>query len=151
MEKKAITSCGCAVIRYFEEVPHVLLVRPFADRDTWGIPKGHIDDGETIVDCALRETFEETRIHAVLLEPLGHVSTSYKTEKKTVKAFIAYQADEQEVPAALDGENVDIRYFSLDALPNIHVYQRSLLAEVKQRVNEMGKEKFSSPKEDKNE
>ena len=142
MEKKATTSCGCAVIRYIDDVPHVLLVRPFADRDAWGIPKGHIDEGETVIDCALRETLEEAGINAVLVEPLNPVSTTYKSEHKTVRAFIAYQLNSAVVPFAADGENVDIRYFPLDALPNVHVYQRPLMAEVRQRVGELGREQL---------
>lgn len=135
MEKKITTSCGCAVIRYFDGVPHVLLVRPFAHRDAWGIPKGHIDEGETLEQCAIRETREEAGIDVVLLEPLTPVMTTYKNEKKTVRAFMAYQRDDSE-PRAADGENVDIRYFRLNELPNIHIYQRPLLAEIVTRAIE---------------
>lgn len=144
MEKKATTSCGCAVIRYVKDVPHVLLVRPFAQHDAWGIPKGHVNDNETVVDCAIRETLEEAGIEAVLIEPLNPVSTTYKTERKTVRAFIAIQANPNIEPYAADGENVDIRYFPIDELPNIHVYQRPLLAEVKQKIIDLGKDRFAA-------
>jgi len=143
MEKKATTSCGCAVIRYFDGVPHVLLVRPFAERDAWGIPKGHTDEGESFGDCALRETREEAGIEAILMKPLSSVKTSYKHEIKTVWGFIARQRDQNAKPAALDGENVDIRFFKLDELPNLHVYQRPLLDEVVKLVGEMKKEDFT--------
>lgn len=30
--------------------------------DHWNIPKGHIEEGETPIQCAIRETFEETNL-----------------------------------------------------------------------------------------
>lgn len=147
MEKKATTSCGCVVIRYIEDVPHVLLVRPFAHRDAWGIPKGHVDTGETFLACALRETREEAGIDVCVVDSSEHlkpVSTTYKNERKTVRAFLAYQQDPEAQPKAADGENVDIRYFKFTELPNIHVYQRSLLKEANERVEELGRERFQA-------
>jgi 8-oxo-dGTP pyrophosphatase MutT (NUDIX family) len=145
MEKIATTSCGCAVIRYVDAKPQVLLVRPFADRDAWGIPKGHVDEGESFVECALRETREEAGIAARLIEPnvmLDPVQVVYKKERKTVRAFLAVQNDPRQTPVCNDNENVDIRYFGFDELPNLHVYQRPLLAQLVERVTELGEDAF---------
>ena len=38
----------------------VLLIQSYGS--FWGLPKGHIEDNETIEQCAIRETFEETGI-----------------------------------------------------------------------------------------
>lgn len=146
MEKIATTSCGCAVIRYVDDKPQVLLVRPFEDRDSWGIPKGHVDEGESFQDCALRETLEEAGINARILEtePLEPVIVNYKKERKTVRTFLSVQSDTSQVPRCADGENVDIRFFGFDELPNLHVYQRSLLEEIVKRVRAMKKEEFGN-------
>ena len=40
---------------------------------TWGIPKGHVEPGETVTDAALREVREETGLVAEIEEPLGDV------------------------------------------------------------------------------
>ena len=146
MEKVATTSCGCAVIRYVDDKPQVLLVRPFADRDAWGIPKGHVDEGESFQVCALRETREEAGIDVKILdtEPLSPVVVNYKKERKTVRIFLGVQSDVSQVPRCADAENVDIRFFGFDELPNLHVYQRSLLDEIVSRVGAMKKEEFGN-------
>lgn len=53
-------SCGVLVVRG-DPVREFLLMR-HADR--WDLPKGHVDPGETEVQCALRELREETGIAA---------------------------------------------------------------------------------------
>ena len=50
----------------------------------WDFPKGHIDAGETEVECALRELFEETGICSddIQLDPDFRFSTSYTVQPK---------------------------------------------------------------------
>ena len=36
--------------------------------DNWGFPKGHLEDGETPADAALRETAEETGLESLVLQ-----------------------------------------------------------------------------------
>ena len=48
----------CLRKRRGEDVVEVLLVRSLRD-GSWGIPKGHIEPGETSRDTMLREAFEE--------------------------------------------------------------------------------------------
>ncbi len=57
-EKSEIKSCGVLVFRH--EPDHSFLLMQHQDR--WDLPKGHVDDGETEIQCALRELFEETGI-----------------------------------------------------------------------------------------
>lgn len=125
-KRKQTTSCGACVYRLSEGEIYLLLVRPFKDRDTWGVPKGHIDEGETIEDCARREVYEETGINVTLEEELLVVSTKFKNEHKKVITFLASQTCDK-VPFANDGENVDVRWFKSSELPVIHVYQRPLI------------------------
>ena len=53
-------SCGFLIVRG-EPIREFLLMR-HADR--WDLPKGHVDPGETEMQCALRELIEETGITA---------------------------------------------------------------------------------------
>ncbi len=57
-------SCGVLITRG-EPVRDFLLMR-HADR--WDLPKGHVDPGETEVQCALRELREETGIASADIE-----------------------------------------------------------------------------------
>lgn len=53
----------------------VLLVkrRNEPDAGLWGFPGGHVDLGETAMDAAVRELFEETGVHARSLRYLTNV------------------------------------------------------------------------------
>lgn len=55
-----VKSCGFLMVRG-EPIQEFLLMR-HADR--WDLPKGHVDPGETEMECALRELWEETGIAA---------------------------------------------------------------------------------------
>ena len=83
-KRRQTISCGACTYRFTDvngtKVINVLLVRPFEERDAWGIPKGHIDMGESARECAIREVFEETGMLVELEDPLPNVSTKYKDE-----------------------------------------------------------------------
>ena len=59
-----VKSCGVLIVRG-EPIREFLLMR-HADR--WDLPKGHVDPGETEMQCALRELREETGIAATDVE-----------------------------------------------------------------------------------
>jgi 8-oxo-dGTP pyrophosphatase MutT (NUDIX family) len=54
----------------------VVLVQP-AGRDTWVLPKGHVEAGEAVKDAAVREACEESGLQVVPGERLGDVSYVY--------------------------------------------------------------------------
>jgi 8-oxo-dGTP pyrophosphatase MutT (NUDIX family) len=51
-------SCGFLIVRG-DPVREFLLMR---HHDRWDLPKGHVDNGESELDCAYRELLEETGI-----------------------------------------------------------------------------------------
>ena len=59
-----LKSCGVLVVR--GESPEQFLLMRHTDR--WDLPKGHVDAGETDLECALRELEEETGITAADVE-----------------------------------------------------------------------------------
>jgi ADP-ribose pyrophosphatase YjhB (NUDIX family) len=54
----------------------VVLVRP-AGRETWVLPKGHVEAGEAVKDAAVREAREESGLQVTPGDRLGDVSYVY--------------------------------------------------------------------------
>jgi 8-oxo-dGTP pyrophosphatase MutT (NUDIX family) len=136
------TSCGACVVKYVDNEPHVLLVKPRAERDRWGVPKGHIEPGETPTQCAVREVIEETGVAPLLLEEMGSVKVIHGRERKTVKIWLAHPIDHTTEPVKSD-ENVEVRYWPVSNLPDIHIYQRPLMAQLVEVLSMHSREVFS--------
>lgn len=76
------TSCGFLIVR--GSPPDQFLLMRHADR--WDLPKGHVDPGETQLQCALRELHEETSISSpdIEVDPTFRFESHYPvTDKKT--------------------------------------------------------------------
>lgn len=69
VEHRDIVTCGCIVIN--EEQTKLLLVKGVMS-DCWGFPKGASEHGETLVECARRETLEETGLKVDINENTRH-------------------------------------------------------------------------------
>ena len=92
-----VKSCGFLIVRG-NPTREFLLMR-HADR--WDLPKGHVDPGETEIQCALRELQEETGITAADIEPIEgfRFTTQYRVRSKrdgklydkTLVVFLARQ------------------------------------------------------------
>ena len=80
---RKVTHAGGIVYELERDRVKYLLVGPKKDvADEWLLPKGHIEDGETPSEAALREVREETGIVARILGLIG--STQFTTEGKNV-------------------------------------------------------------------
>jgi 8-oxo-dGTP pyrophosphatase MutT (NUDIX family) len=88
------TSAGGVVVRAGEEGEQVVVIVPTRRAPdgtrVLGLPKGHIDPGETALQAAEREVREETGIVAELVRDLGEVRYWYRREGRTIGKSVAF-------------------------------------------------------------
>jgi bis(5'-nucleosidyl)-tetraphosphatase len=98
-----VKSCGFLIVRGWP-VREFLLMR-HADR--WDLPKGHVDAGETEIQCALRELSEETGLTERHIERIDgfRFATRYQVRSKgsgqlydkTLIVFLARLISEEQI------------------------------------------------------
>jgi 8-oxo-dGTP pyrophosphatase MutT (NUDIX family) len=70
------------------------------DKDFWSIPKGKVEDEETLLEAALRETYEETNLELkdsfdFNIYPLDR--SMYKHKKKVLYSFLFLEKKDSEL------------------------------------------------------
>lgn len=86
-------SCGAVIF----DNEKILLIKQIAGH--WGFPKGHVEDGETEVQTAIREIKEETNLDVEINDKLRYVETYCPKEdvQKDVVFFIGKKIGGQAV------------------------------------------------------
>lgn len=82
-------SAGGVVMRRIDGRVHILLIRdPYQN---WGLPKGHVEEGEEPRDAALREVREETGLQELKLGPvLGTIDWFFRLDRQLVHKFCTF-------------------------------------------------------------
>ena len=128
-------SCGCIVINSNDEV---LLIQHNAGH--WDFPKGHVEDGETEVQTAIREVKEETNIDVDVNEEYRY-STKYSPKEDVIKEVIYFLARNisDEKQAQLE-EVREVRWFSMsDAIDKLtYDNSREILIQLKNDLKKKG-------------
>lgn len=75
-------SAGGVVVRGDELIVIVPKRRSAKGQKVLGLPKGHVEAGETATDAALREVREEAGVTARVIESLGDVDYIYRWDGK---------------------------------------------------------------------
>ena len=112
------SSCGAVVFRNFEDDLKFLLIRNKRSAN-WGFSKGHIEEGESKIETALREVREETGLSVNLIEGFEQISryTVAGRFEKLVTIFLAV-SEEGEYNMQED-EIAEIGWFDFEAAMEI--------------------------------
>lgn len=89
-----------------------------------GLPKGHIDPGETVEQAAIREVSEETGVRARLIDALGEVDYSYERRGRRVPKRVAFYLFEyvSGTVADHDEEIEEAMWIALDRAAQVLTY-----------------------------
>ena len=114
-------SCGAVVFR-LKPTLQILLVKQ--TKLCWGIPKGHMENGESFLQTAYREVKEETGLIIRAVSKLPYVVLKKKKFKKTVVPYLAVQiCDSEPICDDKNSEVLDVKWFDINHLPEILYYQ----------------------------
>lgn len=98
---------------------------------SWSLPKGHIDEGESALDAAKREIYEESGINQLkLLSELGNYQRSKialgggddTSEQKTIFMFL-FETD-QSLLKPIDPENPEARWVNKDEVADLLTHRK---------------------------
>lgn len=82
------THAGGVVYRMKNDVVEYLLVRPKTNANEWLLPKGHIEQGESPAEAAVREVFEEAGVVAHIISRIGSIHFRAKDENVVAEFYL---------------------------------------------------------------
>ncbi|AFS79053.1 NUDIX hydrolase domain-containing protein [Gottschalkia acidurici 9a] len=113
---------GVAII-IFDKNKKVLLQKR-ADVELWGIPSGHVEIGESVMEAAIREVKEETGLSICITRLIGIYSDPKSqvfeypngTTTHFITTYFEGEVIEGEINCSSD-ETLELCYFGIEALP----------------------------------
>lgn len=108
----------------------------------WSLPKGHLEEGETLEAAAVREVNEETGIRGRVIAPLGVIDFYFTAENRRVHKTVHHyllKAEGGELSAA-DLEVDDVDWVPLAEVTERLAYadERRLIAQVPDLLADAG-------------
>ena len=123
-------SYGVCPYRIKNNKVQILLIQPKGHTE-WGFIKGKIEEGETIAECAKRETFEETRIDININNLENYFEQ--KNKRKDVGIYLINTKTLNLKNIKLQkGEVHRIKFFDLESDISINKNQSLILQNIKE-------------------
>src|SRR6059036_3676914 len=107
------TSAGAVILREIEGELKIALAQHQRTDKTWVLPKGHVEEGESLEQAALREIYEEAGLdHVQLIKHLGtilreSVKSNGDVEQKTIHFYLAYAPGVSQSQAPTDPKFIE--------------------------------------------
>jgi 8-oxo-dGTP pyrophosphatase MutT (NUDIX family) len=140
-------SAGGVLVRTIRGRPMLAAIRPRGREHIWALPKGHIEEGESAGDTAVREAREETGIESRLVEKLGDIRYTYTASYEggsgervfKVVSFFLLRAGRGRIGEIDDSMRVEVaeaRWLPLDEAPHLLSYdgERKMAAKALERM-----------------
>ena len=106
-------SCGAIVFYLKEDKEQILLIK-HSNSGHWSFPKGHVEEGETEVETAVREIMEETGVNADIDTRFRTVVT-YSPKKDVIKDVVYFFATTDNYDTRNHEEEVsEVRWVDID-------------------------------------
>ncbi|MGQ9480602.1 NUDIX hydrolase [Chloroflexus sp.] len=138
MTSSPIRAAGCVVLAC-DQTGRLLVLLIQDRRGIWTLPKGHVDEGESDEEAAVREVAEETGVHCTIAERLERITYPIyhrgRWQDKQVTFFLASAAPEPPTPAVDEGIRT-AAWVPLDEAPPKIIYRqiRNLLQRVARQL-----------------
>lgn len=101
-----------------------VLLQKRADVGLWGIPSGHVEPGETVIEAALREVREETNLQVRIVRLVGVYSDPasqvfrYPDGRAVHFITLCFLARATAGELRCNAESLAVQFFPCDALPH---------------------------------
>lgn len=114
------TSAGGVVLDLSSDPPAVALIARHDRRSRllWSLPKGHVEEGETPEQAALREVLEETGLVGRIVAPLGIIDFWFVVEDKRIHKTVHHYVIEA-VGGELSDEDVEVEAVEWIPFPQV--------------------------------
>ena len=120
------TSAGGLVVERGTGTPRAAVIARVnrAGRVEWCLPKGHLEQGETAEQAAVREIEEETGIRGRIVRPLGTIEYRFSAEGRRVHKFVHHYllvalGGTLSVAGDPDQEAIDVAWVPLNQLGDV--------------------------------
>ena len=123
------TSAGAIILREIEGELKIALAQHQRTDKTWVLPKGHVEEGESIEEAALREIHDEAGLHNVQL--IKHPATITRESvnrngdlvQKTIHFFLAHALENKQPHTPTDLLFTEVGWFKPEEATKLLPYE----------------------------
>lgn len=119
---KVAVSAGGVIVKNENGQYSVLLLRDTRFPE-WYLAKGHVENGETLEQAALRETAEEAGLHHLKIHCLLDFYERFveKANEMKIIHYFLMSPTQEETPSEPENKHVELKWFPLEELPIMYI------------------------------